>query len=67
MDACLVMEKDGSRLESEELQARLVIVYSGAIGASDNRTFSPRNVKNPTDTFCAIWDVNSGRNSLYQQ
>ena len=45
----------------------LGIVYSGAIGASDNHTLSPRNVETPTDTCCAKWDANSGRTSPYHQ
>ena len=41
------------------LLARLVIVYSGVIGASDNPTLSSENVETPTGTLRAIWDVNS--------
>ena len=78
MDACpvlemevyrtgdLIMETDGGR-NQRNLVARLVIVYSGAIGASDNPTLSSRQVETPTDTFCAIRDANSGRTSPYQQ
>ena len=66
MDACPVMETDGGR-NQRNLLARLVIVYSGAIGASDNHTLSSRNVETPTDTLCAIWDANSGRTFPYQQ
>ena len=53
MDACPVMETDGGKNQRNPL-ALLVIVYSGAIGASDNHTLSSRNVKTPTDTFCAL-------------
>ena len=66
MYACPVMETDGSR-NQRNLLARLVMAYSGSIGASDNHTLSSRNVETPTDTFCAIWDANSGRTSPYQQ
>ena len=66
MDACPVMETDGGR-NQRNLLDRLVIVNSGAIGANDNQTLSSRNVVTPTDTFCAIWDANSGRISPYQQ
>ena len=41
------MDIDGGR----NLLARLIIVYSGAIGASENHTLSSRNVETPTDTF----------------
>ena len=53
MDACPVMEMDGGR-NQKSLLARLVIAFSGAIGASDNHTLSFRNVETPTDTFCVI-------------
>ena len=66
MDASSVMETGGGR-NLRNLLARLVIVYGGAIGASDNHTLSFRNVKTPADKFCAIWDANSGRTSPYQQ
>ena len=66
MDACPLMETDGGR-KQRNLLAQLVIVYSEAIGASDNHTLSFRNVETPTDVFCAIWDANSGRTSSYQQ
>ena len=36
MDACPIMETDGDR-NQRNLLPRLVIVYSGAIGASDNQ------------------------------
>ena len=62
----LVVDTDGGR-HQRTLLARLDFVYSGAIGASDNPTLSSRNVDTPTDTFCAIWDANSGRTSPYQQ
>ena len=41
MDACTVMETDGCRNQGNPL-ARLEIVFSGAIGASDNHTLSYR-------------------------
>ena len=66
MDACPVMVTDGGRNLRNHLD-RLVIVYSGAIGTSDNHTLSSRNVETPTDTFCVIWDGNSGRTSPYQK
>ena len=66
MDGCPVMEADGGR-NQRNLLAQLGIVYSGAIGASDNHTLSSRNVETPTDTCCAIWDANSGPISLYKQ
>ena len=59
MDACPIMETDGSG-NQRNLLARLVIVYSGAIGASDNHTLSSRNVETPTDLFRAILNANSG-------
>ena len=65
MDACAVMETDGVR-NQRSLLARLEIVYSGAIGASDNRTLSSRKVEIPADTLHAIWDANSGHTSPYQ-
>ena len=44
---------------SRKLQARLVVVYSAAVGASDNRTLSPRNVKILTGIYyhmeCVFW------------
>ena len=49
------------------LLARLLTVYDDAIGASDNRALSSRNVETPTDTFHAVWDANSGCTSPYQQ
>ena len=61
-----VMEADGGRNQSNPL-AWLEIVYSGAIDASDNHTLSSKKVETPTDTFCAIWNANSGRTSPYQQ
>ena len=64
MDGCHVMETDSGR-NQRNLLARLKIFYSGAIGASDNRTFSSRNVKTLSDTFGAIRDINSGRASMY--
>ena len=66
IDVCPVMETDGGR-NQRTLLDRLVIVYSGAIGACDNLTLSSRNVETPIDTFCAIWDANHGRTSPYQQ
>ena len=60
------METDGGRNQMNPL-ALLEIAYSGAIGVSDNHTLSSRNVETPTDTFCAIWDGNSGYTSMYQQ
>ena len=54
MDAWPVMETDGDR-NQRNLLARLVNLYSGAIGASDNHTISSRSVETPTDTFCSIW------------
>ena len=66
MDACPVMETVGGSSQ-RNLLARLVIVYSDAIGASDNHTLSSRNVETPTDTFRATWDANSGHTSPYQQ
>ena len=60
MDTCPHMETDGARGQ-KNLLVRLVIVYSGDIGASDYHTLSSRYVETPTDTFCAIWDANSGR------
>ena len=51
-------QTDGCRY----LLARLVVVYSIAIGA--NRIIS-RNGETPTDTICAIWDVNSECTSPY--
>ena len=66
MDAYPAMEMDGGR-NQRNLLAWLVIVYSGAIGASDNHSLSSRNVETPTDTFRAIWDAISGRTSPYQQ
>ena len=62
MYACPIIQTDGDRNQMN-LLAQLVIVYSGAIGASDNHTLSSGNVENPTDTFCSIWDANSGRTS----
>ena len=53
MDECPILEMDGSR-NKRSLLAWLVIVFSGAIGASDNHTLSPRSVETPTETFCAI-------------
>ena len=49
------------------LLARLIFVWSSAIGASDNYTLFSRNVEIPTDTFRAIWNANLGRTSPYQQ
>ena len=60
------METDGGR-NQKNLLARLVIVYSEAIGASDNITLSSRNVETPTDTFRVIWDANSQRIFPYEQ
>ena len=60
------MDVDGGR-NQKNLLARLVIVYSGTIGASDNQTISSRIGDTPTDTFCAIWDANHRRTSPYQQ
>ena len=58
MDAWSVMETDGGR-DLGNLQARLGIVYSGAVGANDNRTLSSRNVETPTGTWyhmgCEFW------------
>ena len=52
MNECIpVMETDGGRNQRNPL-ARLVIVYSGAIGASNNHTLSSRNVETPTNTIC---------------
>ena len=51
MDACLVVETVGGR-KQRSLLARLLIVYSGAIDASDNQTLSSRNVETPSDTLC---------------
>ena len=66
MDACPVMETDGGR-NQRNLLARLVIVYSGAISASDNHTLSSWNIKTPTDTFCTMWDANPCSTFPYQQ
>ena len=61
MNACPVFETDDDRSQ-RNLLARLVIVYSGAIGANGNHTLSSRNVETPTD---GILDTNSGRTSPY--
>ena len=50
MDACPIMETDGGM----NLLARLGIVFSGAIGASENCILSFRNIKTPTETFLDI-------------
>ena len=60
MDSCPFMETDSGR----SLLAWLVVVYSGAIRASDNHTLSYSNVETPTNTFRATWDTNLGRTSL---
>ena len=44
MDTCPVMETDDGR-NQRNLLARLVIVYSSAIGATDNHTLTSRNVE----------------------
>ena len=59
IDLCPVTEMDGGR-NQRTLLARLVNVYSGAI----YHTLSSRNVETPTDSFCAIWNANSGHAPL---
>ena len=49
------------------LLARLVIVYSGAIDASDNNTLLSRNIETPYDAIHAVQDANFGRTSPYQK
>ena len=49
MDACPVMETDGGRT-LRNLLSLLVIIYAGAIDASDNPTLSSRSVVTP-ETF----------------
>ena len=66
MDPCPGIETDGGK-NQRSLVFRLVIVYSGAIGAIDSHTLSSINVETSTNTFRALWDANSGRTSPYQQ
>ena len=40
------------------LLARLVIVYSGAFGPSDNHTLSSNNLETPTNTLAAYERAN---------
>ena len=68
-DGCMPRHGDG-RQEQErrrDLLVRLVIVDSGATGASDTHTLSCRNVKTPADTSRAIWDATFRRLSAYQK